>query len=203
MARPLFITFEGIEGSGKSTQAALLSAYLRNLQHEVLSTREPGGSKLAEEIRNLVLSGGGIKDPMTEFLLFSAARRDHVETAIKPALAAGKWVVCDRFIDSSKVYQGYVKGLDLKVMDQLITLTIGDFRPDITLVIDTDIEAALARLAKSRANQNHYDKAGADFFNKVRDGFLDLSRKEDRINVIDGNLPQEEVHKKVLETLGL
>jgi dTMP kinase len=199
---PKFITFEGCEGSGKSTQAKLLKEHLERLGHKVILTREPGGTELAEEIRKVILSGNKIEDTLTEFLLISAARRDHVLNKIKPALADGSFVICDRFFDSSLAYQGFARGLDLELMQSIKTLTIDGFQPDITFLIDIEPSLALERIQKFRSDNNHYDAMGINFHNSVRNGFLELAEQNpNRICVIDGNKSQEEVFETIINNL--
>lgn len=197
--KPKFITFEGCEGSGKSTQVKLLKEYLEKLGQKVLLTREPGGTELAEEIRKVILSGKKIDDPLTEFLLISAARRDHVMNKIKPALAEGSFVICDRFFDSSLAYQGFAKGLDTDLMSAIVNLTIANFQPDITFLIDIEPEIALERIQKFRSDDNnHYDQMGVDFHNKIRNGFLEVAKQNPkRVVVINGSKSQEEVSSSI------
>jgi len=198
-----FITFEGCEGSGKSTQAKLLESYFSKHNIFSLLTREPGGTALAEKLRSVLLSGDKITDPLTEFLILSAARRDHVENKIKPALKNNINVICDRFIDSSLAYQGYGKGLSLKKMEDIFDITIDDFTPDITFLIDIDPARALERIFKNRANeQNHYDKMDLAFHSKIRYGFLELAnRNQSRIHVLDGSKEPEIIHEEILRIL--
>lgn len=195
----MFISFEGGEGSGKSTQAKLLAEFLQAQGKEVVLTREPGGTETAEAIRSVLLSGKHINDPLTEMLLLSAARRDHVENLIKPALALGKVVISDRFFDSSIIYQSYVKGLDITVLHELIKISIGNFIPDMTFLIDIDVEIGLARIANTRGSQvNHYDNQALEFHQKIRSGFIDLAHQNpQRIMIIDGGQDIEEVSKSV------
>ncbi|WP_305972085.1 MULTISPECIES: dTMP kinase [unclassified Mameliella] len=192
----LFISFEGIDGSGKSTQARQLHESLRAAGHDPLLTREPGGSPGAEEIRALVLQGDPDRwSAETELLLFTAARRDHMERVILPALQAGRTVICDRFADSSRMYQGR-GGLRPKV-DALHALMIG-IEPDLTLLIDMPAEAGLAR-AKSRATEEErFEDFGLDLQQRMRDGFLALADEAPaRFRVIDGNRDMDEVARDV------
>lgn len=200
--KPKFISFEGCEGSGKSTQAKLLAEHLEKLGYKVVLTREPGGTELAEQIRKVILSGNKIEDTLTEFLLISAARRDHVENKIKPALADGSFVICDRFFDSSLAYQGYARGLDLELMKSIKTLSIDGFEPDLTFLIDIEPVVALERIQKFRIDNNHYDAMGIKFHNKVRNGFLEIAEQNpNRFLIIDGNKPQEEVFEMIKNNL--
>ncbi|MBS0126556.1 dTMP kinase [Thetidibacter halocola] len=184
----LFVSFEGIDGSGKSTQARLLADHMRELGNDVILTREPGGSPGAEEIRALVLQGDPDRwSAETELLLFTAARRDHLERTIRPALEAGKVVICDRFADSTRMYQGLSRG-DLRAkVDRLHDLMIG-LEPHLTLLIDMDPGAALTR-AKARATpEERFEDFGLSLQERMRQGFLDLAREfAARFVVIDGN----------------
>lgn len=185
-AKGLFVSFEGIDGSGKSTQARLLAEALQKAGRDVVLTREPGGSPGAEEIRALVLQGDPDRwSAETELLLFTAARRDHLERTIRPALAAGKVVICDRFADSTRMYQGLSRG-DLRAkVDALHDLMIG-MEPDLTLLFDMDPSAGLAR-AKSRATvEERFEDFGVGLQEKMRAGFLALADEfNDRFEVID------------------
>ena len=194
-----FITFEGIDGSGKSTQARRLAEALRAEGHEVVLTREPGGSPGAEEIRRLVLEGDPDRwSAETEILLFTAARRDHLERTITPALAAGKIVICDRFADSTRMYQGLSRGDLRALVDQLHVLMIGR-EPDLTLLIDMDPETGLARARGRQGHEERFEDFGPELQRRMRAGFLALAEEfADRIRVIDGARPEEEVASDVL-----
>ncbi|SDY31733.1 dTMP kinase [Citreimonas salinaria] len=184
----LFVSFEGIDGSGKSTQARLLADALRAEGHDVVLTREPGGSPGAEEIRALVLQGDPERwSAETELLLFNAARRDHLERTIRPALEAGRVVICDRFADSTRMYQGLSRGDLRSAADQLHALMIG-VEPDLTLLIDMEPVAALAR-AKARAgSEERFEDFGVGLQERMRAGFLALAKEfASRFRVIDGN----------------
>ncbi|MDW3182116.1 dTMP kinase [Roseobacter sp.] len=182
-----FITFEGIDGSGKSTQIKRLAAHLTKAGHDVVVTREPGGSPGAEEIRALVLQGDPDRwSAETEILLFTAARRDHMERTILPALEAGKIVLCDRFADSTRMYQGLSRG-DLRgVVDQLHSLMIKR-EPDLTLLIDMDPAVGLSRALSRQTVDERFEAFGEDLQTAMRQGFLDLSEEfADRFRIIDG-----------------
>jgi len=198
----LFISFEGIDGSGKSTQARLLAEHLRSTGREVVLTREPGGSPGAEEIRALVLQGDPERwSAETELLLFTAARRDHLERTIRPALARGATVICDRFADSTRMYQGLSRG-DLRgAVDTLHAQMIG-VEPDLTLLIDMDPEAALSR-AKARATaEERFEDFGLPLQQKMRAGFLALAAEfSDRFRIVDGNRAPEAVARDVRAAL--
>ena len=183
-----FISFEGIDGSGKSTQARLLADHLRGTGRDVVLTREPGGSPGAEEIRALVLEGDGDRwSPETELLLFTAARRDHLERTIAPALEAGQIVICDRFADSTRLYQGLARA-DLRgLVDQLHTLMIGR-EPDLTILIDMDPATGLGRALARGTGEERFESFGDSMQQKIRQGFLDLAQEfSARFVTVDGN----------------
>ena len=185
--RGLFLTFEGIDGSGKSTQARLLADHLRAQGRDVVLTREPGGSPGAEEIRALVLQGDPDRwSAETEILLFTAARRDHLERTILPALAAGKVVICDRFADSTRMYQGMSRGDLRATVDQLHALMIGR-EPDLTLLIDMDPATGLSRAKGRQGTEERFEDFGLGLQEKMRAGFLSLASEfPDRFRVVDG-----------------
>ncbi len=203
MARGVFITFEGIDGSGKSTQARRLAEALRAAGRDVVLTREPGGSPGAEEIRRLLVEG----DPdrwsgETEILLFTAARRDHLEKTIRPALEAGRTVVSDRFADSTRVYQGAARGELRAFVDSLHDMAIG-LEPDLTLVIDMDPATALSRGLARNSGEDRFEDLGADFQTRLRDGFLALAAEHpDRCHLVDGNRDPDAVAGDVLAAAG-
>ncbi len=183
-----FISFEGIDGSGKSTQARLLAERLRTQGHDVVLTREPGGSPGAEEIRSLVLEGDPSRwSAETELLLFTAARRDHLERTILPALTAGKVVICDRFADSTRMYQGLSRGNLRSEVDQLHALMIGH-EPDLTLLIDMAPGTGLSRALARQPGEDRFEEFGEDLQAQMRQGFLSLAKEfAHRFRVIDGN----------------
>jgi dTMP kinase len=199
--RGKFITFEGGEGTGKSTQAAMLALRLEALGLRVLLTREPGGSPGAEIIRHVLLSGAAKPlGPQAETLLFAAARDDHVHSAIEPALAAGKWVVCDRFTDSTRVYQGVLSEVDDWFIKGLHRVTVGSLAPDLTLILDVPVEVAIARTARRRGEgePDRFEAEGADYHRRLREAFLDLAAEEPRrCLMIDTNQSKEMVAKQI------
>jgi dTMP kinase len=182
-----FITLEGGEGAGKSTQIARLKAWLEGRGKTVVATREPGGSPGAEMIRKLLVEGPAERwDGVTEALLHFAARRDHLRTTVWPALKRGAWVISDRFADSTRAYQGYGHGLDLAMLERLYDVAVGDFRPDLTLVLDLPIEVGLARAAARRGAETRYESLPIAFHQRVKTGFLEIAKREaKRCVVID------------------
>ena len=198
MSDPRFITFEGIDGSGKSTQARRFADHLQEKGHDVVLTREPGGSSGAEEIRALLLTGDPDRwSAETEILLFTAARRDHLEKTIEPALANGKTVVSDRFADSTRVYQGATRG-DLRGMvDRLHELMIGR-EPDLTFIIDMDPETALKRGLARQSGEDRFEDFGLSFQETLRHGFLALAKANPpRCVVIDGNRTEDQIASEI------
>lgn len=194
----MFITFEGIDGSGKSTQARLLAETLRAGGHDTILTREPGGSPGAEEIRRLVLEGAPDRwSAETEILLFTAARRDHLERTIEPALAAGKVVISDRFADSTRVYQGLSRGDLRATVDQLHKMMIGR-EPDLTFLIDMDPAQGLARARGRQGHEERFEDMGLDLQHRMRAGFLALAAEfRLRCRVIDGARPPEVIAAEI------
>ena len=199
MGHGAFLSFEGIDGSGKSTQARRLADALRGQGHRVTLTREPGGSPGAEEIRRLVLEGDPDRwSPETELLLFTAARRDHLEKTIRPAVQRGEVVITDRFADSTRMYQGLTRGNLAAEVDQLHALMIG-VEPDLTFLIDIPPEAGLARATARAGKEMRFEDMGLEVQRRARDGFLALAtRAPGRFRVIDGNRDEAEVAAEVL-----
>ena len=200
----LFITFEGVEGAGKSTQCRLLADALRSRGREVLVTREPGGTPLGEELRALVkhFQGPGGIVPEAELLMFCAARAQIVRQALLPLLNRGGVVICDRFADSTTVYQGFARGLDLGVIRTLQTFATAGRMPDLTFVLDLDADAGLARTkvrAEANAHTDRFEQEGRAFHEKIRAGFLQLAAAEPaRFRVLPATLPAAELHQRVL-----
>lgn len=199
MVKGVFLTFEGIDGSGKSSQAKILAETLRTQGHSVVLTREPGGSPGAEEIRKLLVEGDPNRwSPETEILLFYAARRDHAERTILPALERGDIVISDRFADSTRVYQGAVRSDLRATVDAIHDRMIG-FEPDRTFIIDMDPDAALARGLARKSGEDRFEDFGLDFQHRLRDGFKALaSSAPERCLLIDGNRPIDDISPDIL-----
>ena len=197
-----FISFEGIDGCGKSTQAKILSTKLTDCGNKVLLTREPGGSEGAEEIRNLLLKGNPDRwSAETELLLFTAARRDHLERTILPALESGSTVICDRFSDSTRVYQGVTRGDLRDLVDKLDDAMIPR-QPDITILIDLDPNIGLTRALERSNTEARFEDFGLEMQIKLREGFLSLANEfPKRIMVIDGNRSEAEVAQTIIKLL--
>lgn len=198
-----FITFEGGEGAGKSTHVRLLAEALRAAGLSVVETREPGGSPGAEEIRELLVHGAVARwDPVSEALLHFAARRDHVARVIAPALAAGEWVLSDRFADSTMAYQGYGHRLGREVIEQLYALAVGDLAPELTVILDLPVEDGLARAGSRNSGGTRYENMDRAFHDRLRKGFLAIAEREpQRCVVIDGSESVEAVHRAVKEAV--
>jgi dTMP kinase len=202
-----FITFEGGEGAGKSTQIKHLAEALRATGHDIRLTREPGGSSGAEDIRRLLVEGEpGRWTAETEALLHFAARADHLERVIRPALASGTWVLCDRFADSTIAYQGYGHGLDLGWLQQLRQRVVGEAEPGLTLILDLPVETGLARAAQrhsaaagSQAAEDRYERMDRTFHQRLRDGFLAIAKATpQRCKVIDADRPAAAITRDIL-----
>ncbi|MEM5477115.1 dTMP kinase [Pacificibacter sp. AS14] len=197
----MFISFEGIDGSGKSTQARLLADFLRNQGHDVILTREPGGSAGAEEIRALVLEGDPDRwSAETELLLFTAARRDHLEKTIRPALKAGQIVICDRFADSTRVYQGTTRGDLLERVNALHAAMIG-VEPDITILVDINPNVGLSRAKSRQTAEERFEDFGVEMQIKMRSAFLDLAAHAPRFVVIEGAQSIDDVASDIAKAI--
>ena len=193
-----FITFEGIDGSGKSTQIQNLAKYLEEYGFDIIITREPGGSVGGEEIRNLLLQGEVDRwSAETEILLFTAARRDHLERVILPALQDGKIVICDRFTDSTRMYQG-MRGPKLRVLVDNLTEEVINCDPDLTIIIDIDPEISLRRAKSRKTAEERFEDFGVDLQKKMRKGFIDLSKEFNfRIKVVNGQQSVDDLAKEI------
>ena len=202
MSKGRFITLEGGEGGGKSTQTFRLVERLRRIGLKAEATREPGGAEGAEMIRKLLVEGEpGRWDPQTELLLHFAARRDHLRRTVWPTLERGCWVICDRFADSTMAYQGYGHGLGREAVEALYRLTVGDFKPDLTLILDLPVEEGLKRAAL-RGGENRYERMGSDFHQRLRDGYLEIARREPkRCVLIDAGGTADQVADAIAATV--
>jgi dTMP kinase len=201
--RGRFITLEGGEGAGKSTQARLLAAWLAEKNIDAVLTREPGGTPGAEDIRTLLVTGDvGRWDPLTETLLHYAARREHFARLIRPALQAGQWVLCDRFIDSTLAYQGFGQDIDRAAIVSLRDIVLGDFTPDLTLILDVSPETRRARTAGRPGNEDRYERMNEAFHNRVRQGFHAIAAAEpDRCTIISADQPIDAVFAAITEAV--
>ncbi len=199
-----FITLEGGEGAGKSTQIARLRGWLEGRGRTVVATREPGGSPGAEMIRKLLVEGPAERwDGVTEALLHFAARRDHLRTTVWPALKRGAWVISDRFADSTRAYQGYGHGLDVAMLERLYDVAVGDFRPDLTLILDLPIDVGLARAAARRGAETRYESLPIAFHQRVKAGFLEIAKREpNRCVVIDAARDIDTLAAAIARTVG-
>ncbi|OFW81181.1 MAG: dTMP kinase [Alphaproteobacteria bacterium RIFCSPLOWO2_01_FULL_40_26] len=197
----MFITFEGIEGSGKSTQAKKLHEFFLAKKLTAILTREPGGTAVGEKIREILIDEKIIKlEAKTELFLNFAARLEHVEKLIKPALHDKKIVISDRFFDSTFAYQGSGFGVDFFLIEQVKKITLGDFAPDLTFLIDVPLDIAFKRI-EGRSSNNRYEKLDKNFHQKVRNGFLNLAKKNPRIRIIDGTKSVEEIFSAIIQQL--
>ncbi len=197
MKQGLFITFEGADGCGKTTQLNLLRDYLENSGYEVVLTREPGGKGLGEKIREILLNYNGEVSNRCESFLFLADRAQNIDTIVKPAVKSGKIVLCDRHTDSTVAYQGYGRGLDINRINMLNNLATDGIKPDLTFVFDIDTETSMQRVG---AEKDRMESAGKEFHTKVRNGYLELAKQEpERIKVIDATKSIDEIHNEVIE----
>lgn len=194
-----FITFEGGDGTGKTTIINKLASELESLGYEILKSREPGGSKISEQIRNVILNVDNTEmDYMTEALLYAASRRQHLVEIIKPAINSGKIVICDRYVDSSLAYQGYARGLGISEVYEINNYAIGGYFPDLTIYIDIDPEIGISRIKNNNRDMDRLDLERIDFHNQVREGYLKVSKMfPDRIKVVNGNQTIDEIYKEI------
>ena len=203
MARGRFITIEGGEGGGKSTQIKRLARALEAAGLAIVTTREPGGAPGAEEIRALLVQGAPDRwDPMTEVMLFAAARREHVARTIEPALQDGRWVISDRFADSTMAYQGYGRGIDRAALETLRRLAVGTLVPDLTLILDLPVETGLARARARAGAEQRFEAMDTAFHERLRQGFLAIAAAEpQRCAVIDATGSVDAVHTAIVATV--
>ena len=196
MNKGMFITFEGADGCGKSTQLSMLKDNLVRNGYKVLVTREPGAKGLGEKLRDILLNYDGEVSNRCESFLFLADRAQHIDTIVKPAVEKGYIVLCDRHTDSTVAYQGYGRGLDIERINYLNDLATDGLKPDLTFVFDVDVETSMNRVG---SHKDRMESAGIDFFNKVRHGYLEIAKREpDRVKVIDATLSIDEVFERVI-----
>lgn len=196
MTKGLFITFEGCDGCGKTTQLELLAKFLEEKGYNVVVTREPGAKGLGTKLREILLNYNGEVSSNCESFLFLADRAQHIDTLVKPAITEGKIVLCDRHIDSTVAYQGYGRGIDLEQINYLNNLATSGLKPDLTLLFDVDTETSMQRVGK---NKDRMESAGIEFQEKVRHGYLTLAKEEPkRIRIFDSRKTIEQLHQEVL-----
>ena len=197
----LLITFEGGEGSGKTTQSQMLYNTLKEKGFEVIKTREPGGTKFAETIREILVQGESNKiNNISELLLFAAARADHVQKVIKECLKDNKIVICDRFTDSTLAYQGYAGNVDLDLVKEVNRISIGEISPDLTFIFDIDPTLGIERALGENNKETRFEEKDIMYHKKIRDGYMDIARDNpDRCVVINGTIDIEQISKKILE----
>ncbi len=198
----IFIVFEGPEGSGKTTQIKLLAKYFKKRRYKFVLTREPGGTKVAEKVRKIILTTGNIISPLTELLLYESSRSQHVDEIIKPNLEKGKIVISDRFSDASIAYQGYGRGIDIKLVEQLNNIATYGIKPDITILLDISVEEGLSRIQNNRKKIDRLEQEKIDFHKKIRFGYLQLAKK--RNNIIKINVEDKDklvIHKEILNII--
>ncbi len=203
MTNGIFITFEGGEGVGKTTQIKHLEKTLKDKGHDLVLTREPGGTPAAEEIRNLLShkTHGETWTPEAETMLLFAARAMHIKDVIAPALAAGKTILCDRYIDSTRVYQGHIQKMDMDFIHALEKKIVGDFIPDLTFILDLEATQAMSRV-NARGATDHYDRGDEAFYEGLRQGFLEIAaHNQDRCAIIDASQDEETISMAILKAV--
>ncbi len=203
-----FITFEGGEGCGKTTQIKLLAEYLQKKNVDVVLTKEPGGTPIGQELRRMLCTGDKDKfDAVAEALLYYADRRMHMQQKVLPALQRGSWVISDRFADSTMAYQyyGYNKRLSKEMLNKLYEMTVGDFYPDLTIILDIDprigLQRSIARNNQTHANETRHESRETEFHDNLRRGFLEIAKTSSRYVVLDANAAIEDLHKKIVEVV--
>lgn len=203
----LFVTFEGIEGCGKTTQINHLASFLRGISRSFLVTREPGGTEIGEQIRQILLTSDSVgMEPMAELFLYAAARVQHLSQAISPALREGKIVLCDRFADATVAYQGFGRRLDLAWVEEMNARAMGNVKPDLTFLLDLPVEEGLRRAWKRMENrtakEDRFEKESLEFHQRVREGYLILARRDpQRIMILDGMRDEQILHQEIVSHL--
>ena len=196
MKQGMFITFEGADGCGKTTQMKLLAQYLNKNGYDVVITREPGGKGLGEKVREILLNYDGEVSSVCESFLFLADRAQNIDIIVKPAIESGKIVLCDRHVDSTVAYQGYGRGLDIDRINMLNNLATSGKKPDLTFVFDIDVETSMKRVGREK---DRMESAGIEFHERVRKGYLEIAKSEpERVKVIDATRTIEEIHNDVI-----
>ncbi len=199
MSKGLFITFEGVDGCGKTTQIKLLKEYFEKQGKTVLLTREPGAKGLGVKLREILLNYDGEVSPNCESFLFLADRAQHIDTIIKPAVERGEIVLCDRHTDSTVAYQGYGRGVDLDRINMLNDIATSGMKPDLTFIFDIDIETSMSRVGKEK---DRMESAGVEFFKRVREGYLNIAKQEpQRVKLLNGSDKIEDIHSKILDII--
>jgi dTMP kinase len=200
MTTGIFITLEGGEGAGKSTQLKLLEERLTTHGIDIVRTREPGGVPSAETIRDLLVNGETDKwRPLTETLLHFAARHEHISRLIQPALKNGQWVLCDRFSDSTTAYQGYAQNIDLEAISSLYRLAVGNLEPDLTIILDLPVEVGLERAEDRGIGGTRYERMGIEFHQRLRDGFLQIAANNPhRCSIVDATQSIQEISENIM-----
>lgn len=199
MSKGLFITFEGVDGCGKTTQIKLLKEYFEKQGKTVLLTREPGAKGLGVKLREILLNYDEEVSPNCESFLFLADRAQHIDTIIKPAVERGEIVLCDRHTDSTVAYQGYGRGVDLDRINMLNDIATSGMKPDLTFIFDIDIETSMSRVGKEK---DRMESAGVEFFKRVREGYLNIAKQEpQRVKLLNGSDKIEDIHSKILDII--
>ncbi|MCR5266213.1 MAG: dTMP kinase [Cyanobacteria bacterium RUI128] len=199
MSKGLFITFEGVDGCGKTTQIKLLQEYFEKQGKTVLLTREPGAKGLGVKLREILLNYDGEVSPNCESFLFLADRAQHIDTIIKPAVERGEIVLCDRHTDSTVAYQGYGRGVDLEQIKMLNNIATSGMKPDLTFIFDIDVDTSMSRVGKEK---DRMESAGIEFFKRVREGYLAISKQEpERVKLLNGTDRIEDIHSQILDII--
>ncbi len=196
-----FISLEGPEGSGKSTQALMLSRYLESIGINSVRTREPGGVSISENLRSLLLNPGSIISPRTELLLYAAGRSQHTDELIQPALSRGDFVISERYTHASLAYQGYGRGLDLNLINKLNYIATGGVSPDLVILLDIESSRGLKRVESSGRDLDRLESEDMEFHRRVREGYLEMAGRDETIEVVDSSLPLQQVHGIIIKLI--